>query len=296
MDFLFQSLVPIVAFLTLLIITITYMAGRIFRIPGWEAYFNVELYNLIIAILIVSCAFGFFEASKQISKSLLCSNQPANCLEPVEASQVFLNNIINRGVLPMYKDLLVMEAGTAFTSSFMLKTGPAPWAFAHKVEPGTDAVLSMVRTMSFGLMVIYGSLTMQYIGMDLISFAMPIILSLGLILFIFPPTRDAGAFLIAFAFSFQTIFPFTYALNQIVLNDMARVQMHASPEDQYIMYSVRSNPVLVSVAEYGNFLVFKPYILAMARLALVSLFLPAFSLTLTIAFINAITKFLMWKI
>ncbi len=299
MEFLFSSFVPMVAFLTMFIIAITYMGGKVFRIPEWEAYFSIELHNLVIAMIIVICAFGFFEASKQISKSLLCSNQPAHCLEPIEGSQVFLNNIINKGVLPMYKDLLVIEAGTAFTSSFMLKIGPAPWAFTEKVEPGADAILSMSRMMSFGLITIYGSLCIQYIVMGFISFAMPITFSLGLLLFIFPPTRDAGAFLIAFAFSFQTIFPFTYALNQVVLNDMACA--HTTEVcNPYEMYSMRNmNTILaplVSLVSFGNFTLLIPFINAMAHLALVSLFLPAFSLTITIAFINAITKFLMWKI
>lgn len=313
MDFIFPALMPIVAFLMALIITITYIGGRVFRIPQWEAYFNIELYNLVLAIIILGVAFAFFESSNIITHALLCKgySDPADCPSSVmEASKSFVNTIVNKGVLPMYKDLLIIEAGTTLSSSFMFRLGIPVWSPVVKIKPGMDAILAITRTISFGLLMIYASLSIQYIGLSLIEVGMPILLSLGLILFILPPTRDAGTFLIAFAFAFQTIFPFTYALNKVILDDMSLLH-YGHPYTAYmremslfgmnIPGSSMASPFLIPVVETAyigqlGFEFFIPFINAMAHLALISLFLPAFSLLLTIAFINALTKFLMGKI
>ncbi len=302
MEFLYPTLVPLVGALMALIIMATYIGGKVFRIPEWEAYFNVEMHSLIFAVLIIGAAFACFESVDAISRSLLGA-------DPIEASQTFLNTILNKGVLPMYKDLLVIEAGTSLSSSFMLLIGPVPWSYKYKVEPGADAILSMVRMMSFGLLVVYTSLTVQYMGLSFINFGAPIALSLGMLLFILPPTRDSGIFLIALAFAFQTIFPFTYALNQVILNDMACAQHGLNPPCDYKyeayvpqmgVFGVQIRGVsffsyLVPFATYANFLLLIPFINAIAHLALISLFLPALSIALTIAFMNAVAKFLMGK-
>ncbi|VVB98090.1 Uncharacterised protein [uncultured archaeon] len=303
MAFLFPALVPLVGFLMALIIMATYIGGKVFRIPEMEAYFNVELYNLFLAILIIGGAWGTFNAMDSVSRSILPGG-----VDPIESSKAFLNSVINTGVLPMYKDLLVIEAGTSMSNSYMVGVGPGVWQFRYKVEPGADAILSMVRLMSFGLLVIYASLSVQYMGLSFIEIGMPILLSLGLLIFILPPTREAGAFLIAFAFAFQTIFPFTFALNEAILNDMACAHFTAAgaacqPYSAYVpsIFGLQVRGIsgivafLTPFASTVNFQLLIPFINAMAHLALVSLFLPALSITLTVAFINALTKFLTAK-
>lgn len=309
MDFLYPTLLPLVATVMVLVIMVTYVGGKVFRIPQMEAYFNIELYNIVFAILLVASAFAVFAGLDAVARQLLCGASPdCQYSDPIEASKSFLNAIINRGVLPMYKDLLVIEAGTSLSNSFMYRVGPSVWSFAYKVEPGADAILSLARMMSFGLLAIYGSLSVQYIGMSLIGPGMPIALSLGMILFIFQPTREAGAFLMSFAFAFQAVFPFTYALHQVILNDMwsAGGLGNAAGEGTYDAYTPEifgwrmrgaSTVVayLVPFASLTNFVLLIPFINAMAHLALISLFLPALSIMITIAFINATTKFLLGR-
>lgn len=305
MDFLFPTLVPLVAFLMVLIIAFTYIGGKVFRVPEWEAYFNIELHNLVFAIIIIASAFAVFEGSKALAYSMLGA-------EPVEASQAFLNKVINRGVLPMYKDLLGIEAGAALSNSFYMKIGPGVWSFTLKIQPGMDAILSMTRVLSMGLLAIYGSLSVQYILLSFVNFGMPIALSIGILLFIFPPTREAGAFLMSLAFGFQVVFPFLYALNGVILNDMTCARNDMAPMcgmsyEAYVpeFHGVQMrgisgllasmSPLAPAVIPTLSFQALVPFINAMAHLALVSLFLPALSITLTVAFINAITKYLLGK-
>ncbi len=303
MAFLFETLVPTIGFLMVLIIMLAYVGGKIFRIPSWEAYFNVELHNLVFAVLLLSVAFAAYEGMNSLAYDVVGAS-------PVQASMSFLNRITNKGVLPMYKDLLGIEAGTAMSNSFYIRMGPGVWSYTNKIEPGADAILSMVRLMSMGLIVIYGSLSIQYIGLSLVDFGMPLSLSLGVLLFILPSTREAGAFLMCFALAFQIIFPSLYALNQVILDDMACARATAEgnacePYDAYIpeiaLFGVQARGVsflsyLVPLASLANFELLIPFINAMAHLTLVSLFLPALVLTITIAFINALTKYILGRI
>ncbi|MDD5337009.1 MAG: hypothetical protein PHS02_00835 [Candidatus ainarchaeum sp.] len=288
-EFLLPGLVPLIAMLSVLVIAVTYMGARVFRIPSWEAYFNVEMTNLMMAILTIGMMYGAFMATTQITKMFLPSNYQN--LGPVGVSKLFLNSVINEGVLPMYKDLLTIEAMTSLSNSFMIRVGPSVWSSVSKVEPGADAILSITRMLSFGLLAIYGSLSIQYIGLSLMDSMMSLILSLGVLLYIFPTTRDAGAFLIALAFAAGVVFPFIYALNFMALGNIPDFQE----------WYARGLPTMLAKigASFGsivNFEFFVPFINAMARLAMVALFIPAIAMTLTVAMINSITKFLMGKI
>ncbi|MBU0586821.1 hypothetical protein KJ780_04870 [Candidatus Micrarchaeota archaeon] len=294
MEFLYPEYVGLLVMLTTFLIAATYMGGRIFRIPQWEAYFNIELYNLVVAVMILSVAFVFFEGSQLASRWILKD-------DPVTASKTFLNEVINKGVLPMYKDLLVIEVGASMGNAFMMRVGPSVWSFTYKVEPGVDAILSLSRLMGAGLLAIYGSLSIQHISLSFVEFFMPIILSIGVLLFIFPPTREAGAFLMCFAFAFQIVFPMTYALNQLALIDIMKAQNGGvySPEMFGATFGTSTKHTFLAFitpfASIFNFEFIIPFITAMGRLAVITLVFPAISMTISIAFMNSLTKFLLGR-
>lgn len=299
MNFLFPELLPLLVFLTFLILIIIYFGAHVFRIPGWESYFNIELHNIFFVLIIISVVFGAFEISRHISQAIIGE-------DPIHSSQSFLNLIINKGVLPIYNKLLFIELGCTLSNAFYGKIGPYVASYDYKIKPGTDSILAMARTLNIGLIVIYVSLLIQYIGISLIPFAMQILFSLGVLLFVFPPTREAGAFLIAFSFAFLIIFPFCYALNKVILNDIWELkhgvgntyEKHVQKafglaKDLGLPAAALFTPFVNSWLNFGLFI---PLINEVAHLALISLFMPAFSLTITIASINAITNFLLGRI
>lgn len=285
-QFLYPGLAPILIMIMLFILAFTYMGAEIFRIPSWKAYVSVELFNLVIAVLTIGFMFGAFISVKYIGYSLVGA-------DPLISAQNFLNKIINRAVLPMYKDLLIIEAGTSLSSSFMLRVGPGVWSYVYKVEPGADAILSMTKLMSFGLLAIYASLSIQYMGLSVVDFAAPIVLSLGALLYIVPPTRDAGAFLICAAFAFETMFPLTYALNEKILYDMFGPDFGMPGPWWRGGYTLLA--FLTPFASLVNFEPLIPFIIMLAKLSLITLFFPAFSILITISFISALTKLLVGK-
>ena len=62
------------------------------------------------------------------------------------------------------------------------------------------------------------SLLVQYLGLQIIhATALTVVLPAGILMRIFPPTRDAGSFLIASALAFYFVFPFCYLINAHVM-------------------------------------------------------------------------------
>jgi len=143
------------------------------------------------------------------------------------------------------------------------------------------------------------SLMVQIMGLEIIRAVMlPFVLPAGVVLRIFPPTRDAGAYLIAVAIGFQVVFPFTYVMHKHIVQDMMLPgtslisinTLSQSLTDPNILLSIIKGTPFNFEAE-----LFHPIEL-LSYLLLQALFLPALSITLTIAFIKSFTKFVSQKL
>jgi hypothetical protein len=158
----------------------------------------------------------------------------------------------------------------------------------------------------------------------------PFFLPAGLILRFLPPTRDAGAFLIAVAFGFQIIFPTTYLINKQIYHEIGAKAYNEPGERPTLLINSLCGPFKYGVAGYlfnpsanrlfdlipggatiGNAFMrifsegllnavsmteFIPVLKHIAALSLLVLFMPALSMMITIAFINAMTKFIVAKV
>jgi hypothetical protein len=155
---------------------------------------------------------------------------------------------------------------------------------------------------------------------------MPFLLPGGLVLRFFPPTRDAGAFLIAVSFGFYVVFPMTYLVNLEIFKDVG-LKAYNEPGERptllinslcgplkYAAAGIAFNPA-VSAPLLGGALSlalsrivsegflnllsmseFVPIMKHIGNLSLLSLFMPALSMMVTIAFINSMTKFIVSRV
>jgi hypothetical protein len=285
----FDILIPASAGLAILLIAIVYMLGRMLRIPALEAYFTVELYNLVLVFLFLGALITAYYGLRGISSSILGG-------APIDVSQKAISECIYKAVFPMYMDMLRVEAGATVTSSFYLRYGPGVWSNAHKVRPGVDALVSISRLMSFGLLSIYASLSVQYILHGIIDFAMPIVFSLGTVLMIFGPTRQTGCYMMALGYGFHTVFPMVYGLGFLALDDMGSTLTGGAEGHMHFFNSFESSWLSVFFSSYNvpflDITVFSDYFESMAYLAVVSLFLPALASILTISSMTAVVKLL----
>ena len=310
-----------VAFFVSAIILVTYMASRVFNVPEWEAYLSIELSNLAGSFVVLVFVLAFFAAADAFS--LTVTGQPS---APAAAIELLRTTVANSVLTGMY-DVFKIQTCTSMLATFSKRIGEAALTNVFKVFPGIDAFVSITNVVGYGLVAIYGSLSAQITLMNLIDASMAyFILPAGLILRFFPPMRDAGSFLIALAFGFQFIFPLVYMINGMVLTDL-QVPTYEQVRSEAIIQSlcgpfkfgvagiilnpnavpklfsyfpvlggvfkaVLSEPLLNLVP----MLEFVPIMQNVALLSLFALFIPAFALVITIAFINAMTKFLTTKV
>ena len=146
------------------------------------------------------------------------------------------------------------------------------------------------------------------------------ILPAGLVLRFFPPTKEAGAFLIALAFGFQIVFPTTYVINSWALQDigvkgynsdifpisalcgMSYAYFTVPPvliEGLFPMFGALSTTLKTIFSEgvvHGlSMSIFIPILRNLSAVSLLALFAPSLSMIITIASINAMTKFIIMK-
>ncbi len=305
-----------------LIIVITYMAAKVFKIQEWEAYLNIELSNLFSSFLLMMFFLGFFAASTSISNALVSSGSSAT---PSLAAISFIRTNIADSVLRASVDVYSIQACTSMLSTFTRRIGEFVLTQTYKVFPGIDTFVSITNVLAPSLISLYATVTVQMSLLYIADATMfTVFLPAGLILRFIPPTRDAGAFLIAFAFGFQIVFPTMYLLNAKIYQELGG-EVYSSPT---VLIQSLCGPLKYGAAGYifnpanmlfgltpglttiGGYLAkffsegllnmvsmaeFIPIMKAVASLSLLSLFIPALSMMITIAFINSMTKFITTK-
>jgi len=317
----YRSAIIAVAFFVTGIILFTYMISRVFQVPEWEAYLSIELSNLTGSFLIVLFVLGLFAIGDVFSIMM------TGTASAPQAALKFMTQTIADSTLEGMYDIFRIQTCTSMLNIFSRRIGEAVLTNVFKVFPGIDVFVSITNVLGYGLVSIYGSIQAQIALLKLIdAFMLNFILPAGLILRFFPPTRDAGSFLIAMAFALQFVFPLVYIINKEVV-DYLGIEIYDKQKSDLLIASlcgpfkygvlgVLFNPTagfpivskfpgiqglfkallsetalnLVSMAE------FVPIMRSLSVLSLFALFIPAFALVITIAFINAMTKFLTQKL
>jgi hypothetical protein len=311
-----------VAFFVTAIILITYLISKVFQVPEWEAYLSIELSNLTGSFLVLLFVIGLFGVGDIFS--IMVTGTAASA---PQAALAFMTQTIADSTLEGMYDIFRIQTCTSMLNIFSRRIGEAVLTNVFKVFPGIDVFVSITNVLGYGLVSIYGSVQAQIALLKLIdAFMLNFFLPAGLILRFFPPTRDAGSFLIALAFAFQFVFPLVYIINAEVV-EYLEIETYDKQKSELLIQSlcgpfkygvlgVLFNPSvgfpiishfpgvrslfkallsetalhLVSMAE------FVPIMKSLSVLSLFALFIPAFALVVTLAFINAMTKFLTTKL
>jgi hypothetical protein len=318
---IYGDIIIYISFFVACFILITYLLSKVFKVPEWEAYLSIELSSLMASFLIVVFILGLFAAGKVIAASYTGGLSTS----PPQAAMGYMRDVVQFSLFQGIYDIYRIQACTSVLSTMSRRIGEYVLTQTYKVFPGLDTFVSMSNVISIGLISVYGSLSAQIALLYLIDGTMEkFILPAGLILRFFPPTRDAGAFLIAVAFGFQIIFPTTYLINKQIFEEIGGQPYPSQAAavgymcgGSYVVYGAILNPtnILFSSipggAKMGTFLAqlisestiqatymsfFLPILQNLASLSLLALFMPALSMVVTIAFINAMTKFIVSKV
>jgi hypothetical protein len=319
-------IVNIVLFSTVFILG-TYMMSKVFKISEWEAYLSIELSNLLASFFLMAFVLGLFVAGSAVALTYTGGGFSS----PPQAAISYMRSVVADSTLRASIDVYKIQACTSILSTFSRRIGEFVLTQTYKVFPGLDTFVSITGVLGSGLIMLYNTVAVQITLLHVVdAFMIPFILPAGVVLRFFPPTRDAGAFLISLAFGFQIVFPMTYMLNKEVYETIypdpadrgyhspwALIQRLCGPLKYGaagFFFNTGANPifsVLPGLTTVGNMLArvvsegllnmmsmseFIPIMRHLASLSLLAIFMPALSMMVTIAFINSMTKFIVSKV
>ena len=289
------------AFATMiLLLALFYMAAQFFRKPEYEAFVSLEIYQLavsaILLVTIFAAAYFADQLSCSMTQALLGSGEDA-----FDAGSAYLHYISNDVALQGIKKLQGLLLLSQWAGSITMRFGAGVWGVSM---PAFPSFIVIERVVEFLLMLVSpftASLTVQQIGLQVIKGTMlPFVLPMGVVLRMFPPTRDAGTFLIAAALGFQVIFPFTYVMHAKIVQGTLIPYAYANEADAAKFMRDSGFPAVTAfVSENGLFdvtsMLFSP-IKSLSFLLLQAIFLPALTMVLTVAFIKGFNKFMSQKL
>lgn len=318
-----QTIALIVALMGLIVL-ITYLASKVLKIPEWEAYLTVEMTDLTTTILIAIFVFGLFYASTEFASNIMKHSGIAelqNAKSVPEGAAIILEKII-KDVETARTDCYTIQACTSVLNTFSKRTGESALNVVYKIYPGMDIFATLSGILANSLIMLEGSLKAQLFLIILIdALTAPLLLPAGIVLRFFPPTKDAGSFLLAVAIGLQIVYPTTYIINAITFKEMGvtykeptmliaqicgldfftlSVPAMLIPKIVGLFSSTAADAlslVLNPLLSEATLMLFKisEYMAIVDYVAAVSLFgffAPSLSMVITVAFINALTKFI----
>jgi hypothetical protein len=276
-----------------LVIAFAYMAAQFFRRPEYESFATMELYQVGVSAVMFAVIFSSSCFVSEISDALAGGDM-------FDLARGYLDYLVNQIALPAVLRLQGTLFAAQWISSLSMRFGASVWGIMF---PAFPSFVLIERTIEFLLVLITPFTSSLIVQMAILEFVrgtmIPFVLPAGVILRIFPPTREAGAFMIAVALGFQIVFPFTYVMHgnivAVLINDTTHI-----PQDMSTYMNAHGFGLVAStITETGLFdpmgMIFHP-LYYLSYILLQALFLPALSMTITVAFIKSMTKFISQKL
>ncbi|HIG98659.1 TPA: hypothetical protein HA231_04520 [Candidatus Woesearchaeota archaeon] len=285
--------------LMIFLIALSWMAAALFRKTEYESFASVELSQLVVSVLLFVTVIGATCFATNMAD--LFARDPAHPggRDVFEVGREYLNYISNEIALPAVINLEILKLWSQFMGSWTMRWGPSVWGI---ILPGFPSFIVIERVVDFLLLLISpftASLFVQMAILEVIrGVVLPFVLPAGLVLRIFPPTRDAGAFMIASAIGFGIVYPYTYVMHNAVVIKMLNSGA-SEPRLTKTLEDSGFGEVAGNISLSGLFsadqMLLKP-LHFLSYLLLQALFLPALSITITIAFIKGFSKFINQKL
>ncbi len=274
------------------VIALIYMAAQLFKRPEYEAFASIEIYQVGVSAILLITVLGASCFASELSNAFAGADTFA-------VGRGYLDYIANDIALPAVMEIQFSILAFQWLGSWSMRFGPSVWGL---VMPQFAGLILFERVFELILTIISpfaASLLVQEIILEAIrGTALPFILPAGVVLRVFPPTRDAGTFMITAALAFQIVFAYSYVMHNVIVRDMVS---YAYANEQKIedVLEPKYPHLLESIQMDGAFnltnSLFHP-LLSLSFLMLQALFLPVFTMTLTIAFIRGVSKFISQKL
>lgn len=275
-------------------LSLFWMASQFFRRAEYESFVSIETHQLVVSAILLATVFGAVIFSCQMGVAYAGN-------DPFTIGTTYLNHISNGIALKAVLSLEATKAFAQYWGSMSFRWGLTVWGVA---TPAFPSFILVERVVDFLLMLItpfVASLMVQQIILEVIrGTAVAFILPAGVVLRMFPPTRNAGSFLMATAIGFQILYPFTYVMHWKIVTMLEKdAGLDATMNNMFNEENLGEGLWPWAVFSQGFFdiktMLWQP-VDALGFLLLQALFLPALSITLTVSFIKGLSKFMSQKL
>lgn len=212
----------IIAFaLMVFAVSLVYMASKTFAMAEWEAFSKTEIYHLVIGILagimILAGAVVIDGITNEYVSTLDVAEMGGTTLFDVGGSYLQDTICLSTSVTLKLEGMKMAAQYLAGMKSRFYASASG-WGFSFPTFPGFDVIERAIDMILMFITPFSASLLVQEVGLQIIhATALTIVMPAGILMRIFPPTRDAGSFLIASALAFYFVFPFCYLINAHVM-------------------------------------------------------------------------------
>lgn len=285
-------------------ITVVYMGLGILRSTDYEAQLKGEVYQLVITII---WGIGIFMVAALMNNVL--SSYAGGDIFDIAGNYIARVNCLS---IASITKLEGMKLGAQYLGSMMGKYYAGAWGFKVPIMPGMEVIERAIDIIQMLMTPFGASLMVQQIGLQIIkATSLLYLLPAGLLLRLFPPTREAGSFMMATAFAFYFVLPFTYIINAQVMGQLyfatygynmcggfdssggewlQNFQIYDATVAQTLPINPASISSLNSRFPYNLTALLDP-VEHLSFIAVQAVFLPALSMVLVVTFIRTVMKF-----
>lgn len=256
--------VGLLILITFFIIALVYMLSQLFRRPDWSVWAKGELWQAFISCILVGAIIGFASTICIISESIAGG-------DPFFIADSYLHKLVWTEMVPAIDNLFRASFQAQVRSALTIGILSCSEGVCFQPNAGAATLSYNFETMAALVTPFTASLLLQKLILQFVKeIAFTLILPIGLILRVFPLTRDAGAFLMAAAIAFYAVFPLTYVFNSVIM-------MHVMQDPVIATWCTDSLCMPLNV---------------IGQLLPQAVFLPALNLVITVSFMQSISRVL----
>ncbi|MFH0927351.1 MAG: hypothetical protein V1822_02115 [Candidatus Micrarchaeota archaeon] len=286
--------------------SLIYMASKAMHVAEWEMYTKGELFQIFIGVL-----WGIGILAGAIVVDGIANDYAAGLGMRAAGQGIFgIGQEYLQDTICLSSAATLKLEGLKLAAQYMagmkgrFYASASGWGFSYQMFPGFDVIDRMIGMVEMFITPFAASLIVQRIGLQIIhATALTIVVPAGILMRVFPPTRDAGSFLIASALAFYFILPFCYLINAHVMGFLYQEEFkHAmcsggdaqgqdyffSTKDFYSSLGVQMLPdVSEDIIRAST---------SLSYVAVQAVFLPALNMIMAVTFITAGAKFFSQKL
>ena len=207
----FMALAILISFF---IVAIVYMLSQFTRRVDWEFWAKSELYQTIIACILIGGIVVFASLSCNISWSIAGG-------DPFNVADKYLQHLLWDEMMPQVQMMFDKSLAATKVAAFSIAVPSCTGLFCFAPFAGYSTVSYMLETLAFLVTPIGASLLFQKLFLSFVKeTAFVFLLPIGFILKTIPFTREAGAYLMAIAVGFFIVFPLTYLFDKVVMDEV----------------------------------------------------------------------------